>query len=69
MKLVRLDEVIRMIGYSQDWIYRHEKRGDFPKRIRIDKTHVRWNLDDIEKWAVEDKSVRLHARKSGSDYA
>ncbi len=43
-------EVINMTGRSCDYIAQKEKQGTFPKRFKIDKTHVRWNRDEIEEW-------------------
>ena len=43
-------EVIKMTGRSCDYIAQKEKIGTFPKRFKIDKTHIRWSRDEIEQW-------------------
>jgi prophage regulatory protein len=50
MKLLRIQEVIRVTGLSRMTIYRYEKSGEFPKRRRIGKNSVRWLDQDIETW-------------------
>jgi prophage regulatory protein len=50
MRLLRIQEVIRVTGLSRMTIYRYEKTGEFPKRRRIGKNSVRWLDQDIETW-------------------
>jgi prophage regulatory protein len=50
MRLLRIQEVIRVTGLSRMTIYRYEKSGEFPKRRRIGKNSVRWLDQDIETW-------------------
>lgn len=50
MQLLRLNEVMYIVGKSCDYIWRKEKTGEFPKRFKIDKTHARWSKEEVEKW-------------------
>jgi prophage regulatory protein len=42
MRLLRIQEVMRLTGLSRMTIYRFEKGGNFPKRRQIGKNSVRW---------------------------
>ena len=57
-KWLRLNEVMYLIGYSCDFIWRNEKKGLFPKRFKIDKYHARWSANEVLKWIEENKSCR-----------
>jgi prophage regulatory protein len=48
MRLLRIQEVIRVTGLSRMTIYRYEKNGEFPKRRRIGMNSVRWLDQDID---------------------
>lgn len=56
-KLLRHHEVISMVNRSNDYILRKEKTGEFPKRFKIDKYHVRWNRHEIEEWLVKSRGM------------
>lgn len=56
---LRLDEVIKMTRLSNDAIYRKGKDGTFPKRFKIDKTHVRWHLHEIQEWIKQNRLFLL----------
>lgn len=43
----------RLGGVSEAWIWRREKAGDFPKRIKLGPRCVGWRLADIEAWEAK----------------
>ena len=47
-RLLRLKEVVQMVGLSRASIYRLMDSGDFPHAIRVGPRAVRWRLRDIE---------------------
>ena len=47
-KLVRLPEVISITGLSKTTIWRYEKKGEFPKRIKVTARTSAWKLSDIQ---------------------
>ena len=49
-RLLRLKEVVQMVGLSRTSIYRLVDSGDFPHPIRVGPRAVRWRLRDIEQW-------------------
>lgn len=50
---LQLDEVMKMTGLSWSCIERKEKNGEFPKRFKIDRWHVRWHERQIRQWMKE----------------
>ena len=49
-RLLRRNQVVEMTGLSYSSIYRAERNGTFPKRIRIGKQAVAWKLSEIQEW-------------------
>lgn len=47
-KLLRLPEVISITGLSKTTIWRYEKKGEFPKRIKVTARTSAWKLSDIQ---------------------
>jgi prophage regulatory protein len=50
MKIIRPKAVIEATGLSRTTIWRLERRGDFPKRIRLGPNSTGWLEADIEQW-------------------
>lgn len=50
MRMLRIQEVIRITGLSRMTIYRFEKIGQFPNRRRVGRNSVRWLDADIDLW-------------------
>jgi prophage regulatory protein len=49
-RVLRKPEVMSRIGLSDASIYRMEKAGRFPKRIRLGGQSVGWFSDEVDKW-------------------
>ncbi|MEM9911585.1 MAG: AlpA family phage regulatory protein [Pseudomonadota bacterium] len=47
---MRRREVEGMIGLSRSTIYDWMKRGDFPKRVRLDSRLTAWPESDLSEW-------------------
>lgn len=52
-RILRRREVIRRVGYSLVHIYRLEKQGTFPKRVKLGPNSVGWIESEIEAWIRE----------------
>jgi predicted DNA-binding transcriptional regulator AlpA len=59
-----MNEVMRITGYSADFINKKEKIGCFPKKFRIDKFHTRWNKEEVEEWAKNNPRQFMRERQS-----
>lgn len=49
-RFIRAPEVCRMVGYSRASLYRLERGGDFPKRIKLGANAAAWKLSEIREW-------------------
>ena len=58
MRLVRTREVCRLTALSRVSIWRRERRGDFPRRIRLGSNSVAWDLREVEAWITEQLARR-----------
>lgn len=47
-KILRLPQVIEMIGMSKSSIYLAISNGNFPKPIKLSERSVGWTANDIE---------------------
>jgi prophage regulatory protein len=50
LRCVSLSEVCEIIPYSRSQIWRLERQGRFPKRVRIGPNRVAWLQTEIESW-------------------
>ena len=48
-RLLRLPEVVSIVGLRRSAIYALERVGKFPKKIALGKTTV-WSLREVSKW-------------------
>lgn len=49
-RIIRKKELKNILGLSDATIYRLEKKGEFPKRLKISDGLVGWLYDDIQSW-------------------
>ena len=52
-RIVTRKELRLIVPYTTQHILRLEKRGEFPKRIRIGARRVGWYLAEVETWLEE----------------
>ena len=64
-RIVTRKELRLIVPYTPQHILRLEKRGKFPKRIRIGERRVGWRLSDVEAWLAE-RSAESGAPKKGA---
>jgi prophage regulatory protein len=50
MKVLRLKDVIQIVGLSRSSIYGLKASGSFPKSFMLGARAVGWSSDDIESW-------------------
>ncbi len=58
-KIIRLPAVLAMTGLSASSIYRLERRGDFPARVRLGPNAVGWLAADVEAWCSTRVAIAL----------
>ncbi|MCO6060386.1 AlpA family transcriptional regulator [Pseudomonas sp. MOB-449] len=57
-RFLRFGAVAEIIGLSRSTIWRLEKEGDFPKRVKLGGKSVAWRLSELNLWM----SARIAAR-------
>jgi prophage regulatory protein len=50
LRLIRKDELVKIVSLSYSTISRMEKKGEFPRRIQIGSRRVAWRLCDVRGW-------------------
>lgn len=55
---LRLDEVVRLTGFSITVICNYNKKKGFPEKIKIDGRHVRWKRSEVEEWICRKKEEK-----------
>lgn len=60
-RFIPQSEVQRRVPYSRVQIWRLEKQGRFPKRVRIGPNRVAWVETEVEAWIND----RLAEREAG----
>lgn len=54
-KIIRKKELFNLIGLSDTTVWRLERKGKFPKRLRLGAKSVGWRYTDVLSW-IEKKS-------------
>lgn len=49
-RILRRNEVCEMTGLSYSTIYRMEKAGRFPRRVKLGQQAVGWRMADVVTW-------------------
>ena len=50
MKILRIQDVINVTGLSRTTLWRLERRGDFPSRLRLGQNSCGWVAQEIQDW-------------------
>jgi len=72
-QVLRWPKVREMTGKSRTTIWRDEKEGRFPKRVKLGVRAVGWLRSDLEAWlqglkeptSASDPEIRVKARREG----
>jgi len=49
-RYIRKAELLAAIGLSASTVWRMEKAGRFPKRVRLGQNSVAWSRNQVEEW-------------------
>ena len=58
-RLITRKQLRTIVPYTPQHILRLEKRGKFPRRIRVGENRVAWLLSEVERWIA----VRVEQRE------
>jgi prophage regulatory protein len=56
-RLLRLPEVMRVTGMRRVTIWRNERAGKFPRRVRLGIRAIGWRESEISRWIAERPTV------------
>jgi prophage regulatory protein len=54
-RLIRLSEVIEIVGYCKAMIYRKVRQGTFPAPYKPGGSSSRWSLHEVTAWVASVK--------------
>ena len=57
-RLIRKPELLSIVGHSDATVWRWEKEGLFPKRLRVGKNTAAWLESEVYGWIAERASER-----------
>lgn len=57
--VLRTQQLREYIGLSRTTIWRLEKSGQFPKRVRLGQNSVGWLKGDVDSWLESRKGAAL----------
>jgi len=49
-KIIRVDDVIEMVGVSRGTLWRWERQDKFPKRVPLGANSMGWRLSEVNQW-------------------
>jgi prophage regulatory protein len=58
-ELILKHERKRLVPLSEPTIWRMERRGEFPQRIRVSPGRVAWRRSEIERWLEQRQRASL----------
>ena len=64
-RVIRKPELLTRIPLSDVTIWRREKMGDFPKRIKLGGNSVGWFENEIDEWLSKKASERFESGAVG----
>ena len=63
-RVIRKPELFNKIPLSDATIWRREKMGDFPKRIKLGGNSVGWFENEVDEWLAKKAFERTEGRSA-----
>jgi prophage regulatory protein len=57
-RIIRKPELLNMLGISDPTVYRWERAGKFPKRLRLGGNSCGWLEEEVNNWIEERAAAR-----------
>jgi prophage regulatory protein len=64
-RIIRLPELIKLVGLSKPTIYKHIKTGKFPAQIKLNGPLSGWIESEVQAWINQMIAARHMAASSG----
>lgn len=52
-RFLRIKDIKRETGLSRSTIYRRERDGEFPKRVKLSGNAMGWWSEDVDRWIAD----------------
>lgn len=65
LRLVRLPEVMGMVGVPKETILYWMRRGQFPRPLLLGQRARAWRLDEIQQWMESRERVTYREERGG----
>ena len=52
-RIICLSELLELVPFSRSHIYRLERTGQFPRRLKLGLRRVGWRESEIQRWIEE----------------
>jgi len=59
-RIIRKKELFELIGLSDTTVWRLERKGEFPKRLRLGPKSVGWRYGDVLRWIESKAEEGIH---------
>ncbi len=59
-QILREKEILKVVGLSRTTVWRKEKAGTFPRRVKLGARAVGWTRSSVEEWLqnLEEQAVQ-----------
>ena len=64
-RLLKASEVLELVPYSIQHIYRLMHRGEFPLAVKVGASRVAWKESEIREW-IENRPRARYEREEGA---
>ena len=58
-EFIRRPALLELVGMSKSHQARLEKRGEFPRRVKLGERCAAWSRDEVRQWMVTKRNERL----------
>ena len=52
-RLMKVNEVLEMVGLARPTLYCRIKAGTFPRPVKAGKRAARWRLSEVQQWIAD----------------
>ena len=65
LAIIRTPELLKLVGVSASTLWRWERNGSFPTRLRLGPNVTGWLRSDVEQWILQ--AQQRTPSRAGSD--
>lgn len=65
-RLIRIDEVLHMCGFSRSSLYASIQKGEFPAQVKLSKKASAWVYSEVTAWVAARAAERSMSRVGSS---